>query len=117
MRAAAGRLPLVGVCRGDVATIAVRLLFPAGVNAFSLEGTYANRLIRCYLGASRSRPRDPDGGVPSNVGRPPRSPDPVTGFDDNDDFPLGKLAVETAKQPAANAGKRAWRSPIAGRTC
>src|SRR5205823_4611453 len=42
------------------------------VNLFSLHGLYSNRLVRAYLGASQ----------------PQRKPDPVTGFDPNDDLSL-----------------------------
>ena len=76
------------------------------VNLFSLHAMYANRLIRCYLGASRRKPRwqarwggqhDPreGGGAPSlipsagaNDPQPERDPNPATGFDLTDDIPL-----------------------------
>ena len=46
------------------------------VNAFSMHNFYRNRLIRAYLGASRVMQREPD---------------PFTGFDPDDDFPLSRL--------------------------
>lgn len=46
------------------------------INDFSMHHFYKNRLVRCYLGASR---RD-------------RRPDPFTGFDDRDDIPLAEFA-------------------------
>jgi predicted acylesterase/phospholipase RssA len=46
------------------------------VNKFSLAGMYRYRLVRSFLGASR-------GG---------RSPNPFTGFDPADDFPIAELA-------------------------
>ena len=46
-------------------------------NQFSLHAMYRARLVRTFLGASRSHAE--------------RSPDPFTGFDDRDDFPLGTL--------------------------
>jgi predicted acylesterase/phospholipase RssA len=50
------------------------------VNAFSLQGLYANRLIRAYLGASRY----------------PRDADPYTQFDYQDDVPMRKLRADAA---------------------
>ncbi|MHC5022452.1 MAG: patatin-like phospholipase family protein [Planctomycetota bacterium] len=44
-----------------------------GVNRFSMHSLYRNRLVRCYLGASR---------------REERSEDLYTGFDPGDDLPL-----------------------------
>jgi hypothetical protein len=46
------------------------------VNKFSLSGMYRQRLVRAFLGASRAG----------------RSPNPFTGFDSADDFPLKELA-------------------------
>ncbi|HTU19394.1 MAG TPA: patatin-like phospholipase family protein [Gemmataceae bacterium] len=53
------------------------------VNVFSLHAVYGNRLIRAYLGASRTLPGE------GNVA--PRRPDPVTGLDPEDDLPLTEL--------------------------
>jgi hypothetical protein len=80
------------------------------VNLFSLNAMYANRLTRCYLGASRSlkswarrwgTPRDPrvDAGAPSISGTPAqlredeRDANPVTGFDPRDDIDLADLRI------------------------
>jgi len=79
------------------------------VNLFSLHAMYANRLVRCYLGASRPKPtwrprwqdhrRDVLCGAPTNVelrrGNQTleRDENPVTGFDPGDDFPLSDLAA------------------------
>jgi hypothetical protein len=46
------------------------------INEFSMHHFYKNRLVRCYLGASNSRKR---------------TPNPFTGFDPNDDFPVSTL--------------------------
>jgi hypothetical protein len=46
------------------------------INEFSLHHFYKNRLVRCYLGASRSAKRKPN---------------PLTGFDPADDFPISAL--------------------------
>ncbi len=48
------------------------------VNRFSMHALYRNRLVRAYLGASRFG----------------RDPDPFTGFDPYDDFPMWKLRPE-----------------------
>ncbi len=50
-----------------------------GVNTFTLQHLYQNRLVRCYLGASRGTQR---------------TPDPLTNFDLDDDYPLSKLYPE-----------------------
>lgn len=48
------------------------------INEFSLNAFYRNRLVRCYLGATRFRPGD-------------RHPQNFTGFDDDDDLQLCEL--------------------------
>ena len=47
------------------------------INEFSLHHFYKNRLVRCYLGASAGKKRDPNR---------------LTGFDPEDDFPLADVA-------------------------
>jgi len=58
------------------ACLAVTIVLAARVdiNEFSLNAFYRNRLVRCYLGATR---KDTD-----------RNPQNFTGFDDDDDMPL-----------------------------
>jgi len=51
--------------------------FVVNINKFSLHSMYRNRLIRAYLGASRGKTRKPN---------------PFTGFDLNDNFPMAELA-------------------------
>ncbi len=66
------------------------------INLFSLNAFYANRLVRCYLGASRPREAARDGRshfAPTNCPVPVRRPNPITGFDPTDDFPLRDLAI------------------------
>ena len=48
------------------------------INVFGLSQFYRNRLVRCYLGATRWAP-----GI--------RRPHPFTKFDFNDDFPISEL--------------------------
>ncbi len=62
------------------ACLAALLLMAArvDVNEFSLNAFYRNRLVRCYLGATRFAPGE-------------RQPQHFTGFDDLDDIPLAKL--------------------------
>jgi hypothetical protein len=90
------------------------------VNLFSLNAMYANRLTRCYLGASRplatwperwALPRDTraNAGAPSISDAPGapvpsvRDPNPVTGFDPHDDLDLRALRIGKPQPPAAGA--------------
>jgi hypothetical protein len=57
--------------------IALVMAWRVDINEFSLHHFYKNRLVRCYLGASRKRRN--------------RDPNPFTNFDQNDDFPLNHL--------------------------
>jgi Patatin-like phospholipase len=61
--------------------LAALLVFAARVdiNLFSLNAFYRNRLVRCYLGATRFTPGE-------------RTPQNFTGFDDDDDVRLAELA-------------------------
>jgi hypothetical protein len=59
------------------------------INVFSMHALYANRLVRCYLGASRHK-NDPRGTSPGSGGSARRD-NPVTGFDPGDDIPLSDL--------------------------
>jgi hypothetical protein len=56
------------------------------VNLFSLHNVYGNRLVRAYLGAARASGKA-EGATAG------RHPDPVTGFDPDDDLPLKDLKV------------------------
>ena len=51
------------------------------INEFSMHHFYKNRLVRCYLGASRGRRRRPNA---------------WTGFDPQDDLPLKNLCADAA---------------------
>ncbi len=53
------------------------------INLFSLYHFYRNRLVRCYLGASRTPDIDPTQA---------RQPHPFTGFDARDDLNISKIA-------------------------
>jgi hypothetical protein len=66
------------------------------INLFALNAFYANRLVRCYLGASRPKEAPSEGRptfAPTNSPVPVRRPNPITGFDPTDDFPLRDLIV------------------------
>ena len=66
------------------------------INEFSLHQFYRNRLVRCYLGASRERPRDKES---------KRNPNPFTGFDGNDEVDLKDLRPDagyTGPYPIVN---------------
>jgi len=61
------------------------------VNLMSLQSVYDNRLVRCYLGASRP--------VDGTRACHKRQPDPITGFDPNDDLYLDELQQNSAQPP------------------
>jgi hypothetical protein len=69
------------------------MLGVVNVNLFSLHALYANRLARCYLGASRPAESSPSAGAPTCVGGTVRRPNPFTDFDPEDDLPLACLRV------------------------
>ncbi|MDH4233275.1 MAG: hypothetical protein OEW04_14750, partial [Nitrospirota bacterium] len=56
--------------------LAVLLSCRLDINQFSMHLLYRNRLTRCYLGASNK----------------PRNPQPFTGLDPGDDFPINELS-------------------------
>lgn len=67
------------------------------VNEFSMHHFYKNRLVRCYLGASRDQ----------RARRPERTPDPFTGFDAGDDL---KVAYMREKPGADDPGTQSAKS-------
>jgi len=62
------------VCVLVVAIVSARV----NINEFSMHHFYKNRLVRCYLGAGRADRR---------------TPNPVTGFDPEDDIPIAWLSA------------------------
>ncbi len=80
-----------GLCLVTI-MIAVFLSWRIGTNDFSMHGFYRNRLVRCYLGASRSQKRNPQ---------------PFTGFDPNDDLSLADL-IETHETRDSQSTVRPW---------
>lgn len=74
------------------------------VNLMSLQKVYGNRLVRCYLGASRPI----DG--PREFRK--RQPDPITGFDPNDDLYLDELQQNSLPLPRKHVGNQP--SPYTG---
>ena len=87
------------------------------VNVYSLNAMYANRLTRCYLGASRPRgKRDQNerGGAATTAEGPRRRANPLTGFDPDDDVPLCELRIgATASRgtPGSKAGATTYWGP------
>jgi hypothetical protein len=77
---------LTGIFLGAAFLLALRI----DINEFSMHHFYKNRLVRCYLGASRSRERKANW---------------FTGFDPDDDLPLstfdrqGKSVTEQGMKP------------------
>jgi hypothetical protein len=70
------RLSLVAAVFGAAALVLVILAWRVDINEFSLNAFYRNRLVRCYLGATR-------------IGQ--RKPQNFTGFDEKDDLPMADL--------------------------
>src|SRR6185436_658526 len=70
-------LAVLGGCVGALLLMAWRV----DINEFSLNAFYRNRLVRCYLGATRF----------TFDGRCERKPQNFTGFDDDDDIALTDL--------------------------
>jgi predicted acylesterase/phospholipase RssA len=66
---------LAGLCVGT-GVVALVVSWLVDLNEFSLHMLYRNRLVRCFLGASRTR-----------------SANPFTGFDADDDLPLAAEAL------------------------
>ncbi len=79
---------LVGV--GIAAFLFGIFIFIVPVNRFSLHSLYANRLIRCYLGASL-RDANADNFNVATAVKELREANKFSGFDPNDDMPLVQL--------------------------
>jgi Patatin-like phospholipase len=77
------RVPAVtlGFCLAALSIMASRV----DINEFSLNAFYRNRLVRCYLGATRFGERTPQN---------------FTGFDDDDDLALATLAGANSSKPS-----------------
>lgn len=83
-------LPGAAACSDGAILLTLVLLVICGflfswrfnLNIFGLNQFYRNRLVRCYLGATRWKP-----GL--------RRPDRFTGFDENDDLSLADLQFES----------------------
>jgi hypothetical protein len=73
---------------GALAGAAFLLAWRIDINEFSMHHFYKNRLVRCYLGASRAATRDPN---------------PFTGFDPFDDLKLASLREHRPAVPAPGA--------------
>ena len=69
--------------------IAWGMQYTVNINEFSMHHFYKNRLVRCYLGASREEKRKPSR---------------LTGFDPSDDFPIRKLLAD----PTQLAGSQSF---------
>ena len=70
-----GRQVLIFLAVGCVAAL---LSFQIGINKFSMNALYRNRIVRAYLGASRYS----------------RDPDHFTGFDENDNLQMWQMRPE-----------------------
>ncbi len=93
----------------------------SNVNLFSLNAMYAERLMRCYLGASRRKRewkrrgalwQSGSGGAPTENTGPLRQENSVTGFDAADDIPLWRLKIGADPLPrAARRGAPEYLGP------
>jgi hypothetical protein len=88
------------------------------VNLFSMNSLYAQRLTRCYLGASRRKrgwaARGAEwaagsGGAPTGASGAERQEEPITGFDPDDDIPLYRMRV--GPDPARTGAGRRYVPP------
>ena len=68
------------------------------INEFSLHHFYKNRLVRCYLGATRGSKRKPSG---------------LTGFDQDDDFPIENLLAKRERPAEAKDFVAPYYGPYA----
>lgn len=70
-------LPLLFLLVAAAALLWCPMVLLVNINTFSMHAMYRNRLVRCYLGASRERKK--------------RCPNPFTGFDVGDDTAMEQL--------------------------
>ncbi len=112
-----------------VAGLGVGYSYLVHPNLFSLHSVYGNRLIRCYLGASRRKaawtapppgrpPEDRSHGAPTGVNDAPRRGNTFTGFSPRDDFSLLWLRTDPTGYPAVDGtDQEPWkldRTPYTG---
>lgn len=95
-----GNIDLNTVAGAFIAILIAGLLLTwrVDINIFGLSEFYRTRLVRCYLGASRSSRR---------------SPHPFTGFDEGDDLMLASLRTEPPPECGVEA-EADGRAPFAG---
>jgi len=74
------------VVTGISFVVALLLIWRVDINQFSMNPFYRNRLVRCYLGASRVH----------KMSEGERFPHGATGFDFDDDLPLTTFAGDAA---------------------
>jgi hypothetical protein len=93
--------------QGICVALALAATWMSNVNLFSMNSMYANRLTRCYLGASRKKREwerrekswNPGcGGAPTRSPKPDRRENPFTGFDLKDDIPLSELKIGSTQR-------------------
>jgi hypothetical protein len=76
--------------------VAFVLSWRVDVNEFSMHHFYKNRLVRCYLGASRDE----------RISASERTPDPFTGFDSGDDLKVAYLRFTPGADAETRTAKR-----------
>jgi len=82
-------------CMASLAVLAFLYSLRLDINIFSLSNFYRNRLVRCYLGATRDD----------------RKAQAFTGFDDEDDLPLSDL-VYACSSPTLYTGPYTGPFPL-----
>ncbi|MBV8846356.1 MAG: hypothetical protein JO307_26415 [Bryobacterales bacterium] len=80
------RIRAMAVTLVALASIAALFSWRFNLNIFGLNQFYRNRLVRCYLGATRWRPGS-------------RRPDRFTGFDEKDDLRMTELQFNSPDYP------------------
>lgn len=74
-------VPVFWVAIGVLLAVTLLFAWRVDINKFSLHNMYKNRLVRCYLGASKQQARNEQ---------------PFVGLDDEDDFSLHLLNMKNA---------------------
>ena len=94
-------LLLLGALAAGLVLITLVMARRINVNKFSLHAMYRNRLIRAYLGATRAD----------------RTPNAFTGFDPDDNLPMGTLLPWAVRESSFPDGARgladAWKRELA----
>ena len=103
-----GAVVSIAIWLGVIAVLGFLYAIFVDPNLFSLHNVYGNRLIRCYLAASR--PKKPISGAVTGANEPPRTGDVFTGFDHLDDLSLLWLSADISAFKTSNAIGTNWQT-------